>query len=65
MEIPGTVPSPPTSLESPTLPAPDWPTASAGLPRVDLTKAMALADELDDLDRFPTLRIKRDTRFHT
>lgn len=28
---------------------PDWPCAELGLPLVDLTKAAALADELDDL----------------
>jgi hypothetical protein len=33
------------------VPAPVWPLYDMGVPLVDLTKAMALADELDDQDR--------------
>ena len=32
-------------------PPPDWPCFDLGLPLVDLTKALALADELDDRQR--------------
>ncbi len=31
--------------------APEWPCADMGVPLVDLTKAAALADELDDRSR--------------
>jgi aminoglycoside phosphotransferase (APT) family kinase protein len=31
--------------------APDWPTVDLGPPLVDLTKALALADELEDRTR--------------
>jgi hypothetical protein len=36
--------------------APDWPCIDMGAPVVDLTKAMALADELEDLDLAQRLR---------
>lgn len=33
------------------IPPPNWPIVDMGVPLVDLTKAMALADELDDQRR--------------
>ena len=33
------------------VPPPDWPCHDLGAARVDLTKALALADELEDLER--------------
>jgi hypothetical protein len=36
-------------VPEPSDPLPFWPVYSLGLPLVDLSKALALADELDDL----------------
>ena len=41
----------PRSAGSAAAVAPEWPVFDMGAPRVDLSKALALADELDDADR--------------